>query len=76
MVILAGSIWYTWIKHVESNSPSASIMEKYQRVPTEPKDMTPDLDSADVIVEFDAELEEFEEGRRRSGSTDASTSSP
>jgi len=39
--ILLGSIWYTWIKHIESITPD--LMEKYQRVPTDPKE-TPDLE--------------------------------
>lgn len=52
-----------------------NLSEKYQRVPTEPKDATPDLDSSDVIFEIDLDLEEIEEGRRGSASTDRRSSS-
>jgi len=83
--ILAGSIWYTWIKHVDSIAQRAdlSMSDKYQRVPTEPKESTPDM--AVIGVEFDAdadadaeEIENMEEGRmmvenRRSSSSSSSS---
>jgi hypothetical protein len=72
--ILLGSIWYTWIKHIES-TPSGSrtdLSDRYQRVPTEPKEGTPDL-----VVEFDVdeETEKMEEGRIENRRTSSSTSS-
>lgn len=36
-IILGGSIWYTWVKHVESQAPKSGEKEgvKYERVPLE-----------------------------------------
>jgi len=80
--ILLGSIWYTWIKHIESLAQRGDhhpMSDKYQRVPTEAKESTPDLpEMAVMAVEFDADaegIENMEEGRMMENRRSSSSSS-